>query len=94
MITPDQVKHIAHLARVHLRDEEIKKFTHHLEDILKYVHQLNELDVTKVEPTSHAASLKNVFRADTIAPSLSQEEALSIAVEKKQGNFKVPKVIE
>lgn len=94
MISNKDVQHIAGLARIHLRDEEIQPLAQDLEQILNYIATLNELDVTEVEPTSHVFPLKNVMRADEPQPSFTQEEALSFAVDKAQGAFKVPKVIE
>jgi len=94
MISKDDVTYIAALARFRLNEGEIDKFTKDLEHILDYINQLEKLDVTKVEPTSHVIPLTNVTRKDDIRPSLTPEEALSIAVEKTSGFFKVPKVIE
>lgn len=92
-ITPADVKYIASLSRIHLRDEEIAGLTKNLEDILGYVRKLEKLDVRDVTPTSHVLPLKNVYRKDDVQPSLPQEEALKFAVERQNGSFKVPKVI-
>jgi len=94
MITPDEVKKVASLSRIHLRDEELAHLTKDLEKILDYVNKLKKLDVTGVSPTSHVLELKNVYREDVVEPPLSQKEALAIAVEKDKGQFKVPLVIE
>lgn len=67
MITKKQVKHIAKLARLGLSDKEIGKFQTDLSEILDYVEQLKEVDVSNVEPTSHPHLLENVFRQDTAA---------------------------
>jgi aspartyl-tRNA(Asn)/glutamyl-tRNA(Gln) amidotransferase subunit C len=94
MLTIKDISYIAALARIHIPDNELEDFTHRLENIIRYVDQLNELNVDGVEPTSHVLHLKNVYRADVKKPSLPQNEALSTAVEKHQGSFKVPRVIE
>lgn len=94
MLTKDEVKKIAHLARIHLQENEVELFTENLTQILDYIEKLNKLDVSKVEPTSHVLSLTNVFRADEVRPSLTQDEALKFSVEKEKGSFKVPQVIE
>ena len=94
MISEDDVKHVAGLSRIHLRDEEVPKLTKNLEDILEYVNKLEKLDISQVEPTSHVIPMANVDRPDEVKPSLSQDESLSIAVDKASGSFKVPKVIE
>lgn len=94
MLNKDDVRYIAGLARIHVSSEELDGFTKNLENIISYVDQLNELDVSSVEPTSHVLHLKNVYRTDEVKPSLSQQEALKFSIESYQGSFKVPRVIE
>ena len=94
MISENDVKYIASLARIHLETEEIQKLTRNLEDILRYINKLEEQDVTDVKPTSHALPLENVYREDAVKPSLEHTEVMKLAVERHQGCFKVPKVIE
>ena len=93
-ITPKDVQYVASLARIHVPPEKLEGFTKNLSDIVKYVEQLQTLDVTNVKPTSHAVPLGNVLREDIVKPSLTNKEALSIAIESQQGCFKVPLVIE
>ena len=93
-ISEQQVKNIAHLSRIHLRDEEVQSLTKNLESILAYIAKLQKLNVDTIKPTSHVLSLQNVFREDTVKPSLNQKEALTIAVASHKGSFKVPQVIE
>ena len=94
MISKDEVRYIAHLSRVNLKDDEVEGLTKDLERILHYIEKLEQLDVTNVKPTSHVLPLQNVFRDDTVRPSLSQKEATRIAVASHKGSFKVPQVIE
>ena len=94
MISKKDVTYIAGLSRIHLEESETELFTKNLEDILHYIALLEKLDVSGVEPTSHAFPLKNVFRKDVVTPSLSQKDALKFSVAKHNGAFKVPKVIE
>ena len=94
MITEKDVKYIADLSRIHLKTEESERLTKDLENILHYIKKLQELDVEKVEATSHVLPLKNVYREDVVVPSLGQNEALKIAVKSHNGSFQVPKVIE
>ncbi|MBF0521810.1 MAG: Asp-tRNA(Asn)/Glu-tRNA(Gln) amidotransferase subunit GatC [Candidatus Omnitrophica bacterium] len=94
MISKNDVKYVASLSRIHLKDEEVQALTQDLERILGYIKNLEKLDTSHVEPTSHVLPLKNVFREDIIKPSFSQQEALKISVEQQNGFFKVPKIIE
>jgi aspartyl-tRNA(Asn)/glutamyl-tRNA(Gln) amidotransferase subunit C len=92
-VTMKEVEHIAGLARLEFNESEKQKLTHELNEILKYVEKLDELDTSNVEPLSHVIELSNVFRDDVVQPSISPEEALKNAPAKKETFFKVPKVI-
>ena len=92
-ISKNEVEHIANLARLELSEKEKVKFQKELGKIIEYIDQLKELDIENVPPTSHVMPMENVLREDKVIPSLSQEEALSNAPEKKDKYFKVPKVI-
>ncbi|MBF0593909.1 MAG: Asp-tRNA(Asn)/Glu-tRNA(Gln) amidotransferase subunit GatC [Candidatus Omnitrophica bacterium] len=94
MITKETVNYIASLSRLHIDEAENAGFVRNLEDILQYVAKLNKLDVAGVLPTSHVLKMENVFRDDKVSPSLTQQEALSFAIESHAGHYKVPKVIE
>lgn len=88
------LKHIARLARLHFKDEELKVFESQVGDVLKFVDELKEVPVEGVEPTSHPLALKNVFREDEPKPSLSIEEFLKQSPKARGRFFEVPKVIE
>jgi aspartyl-tRNA(Asn)/glutamyl-tRNA(Gln) amidotransferase subunit C len=92
-VTMKDVEHIAELARLEFTEGEKQKLTHELNEILKYVEKLDELDTSKVEPLSHVIELNNVFRDDVVHPSIPPEEAVKNAPAKKDTFFKVPKVI-
>lgn len=92
-VTKELVKHIAELAQLKLREDEIEKFQKELNQILEYVDKLNEIDTSHVEPLSHPIDIFNVFREDKINGSLSRDEALKNAPESTEEFFKVPKVI-
>jgi aspartyl-tRNA(Asn)/glutamyl-tRNA(Gln) amidotransferase subunit C len=93
-ITERDVKHIAQLSRLALSDEEIKVFESQLNTILEYVEQLNSLDTSNVEPTSHVVPLSNVMRDDIVTPSLPLEDVLKNAPDATDKFFRVPKIIE
>jgi aspartyl-tRNA(Asn)/glutamyl-tRNA(Gln) amidotransferase subunit C len=88
------VRYVARLARLDLSDEEIAKFQSQLGQVLSYVEQLKEVDVSGVEPTAHAQQVTNVFRSDEPRESLEQKEALTNAPRAANGLVVVPKVIE
>ena len=88
------IKYVAHLARLHLTDDEEKKLGAQLDGILGYIEKLKELDVTGVEPTAHAVPMVNVTRADEIRPSLPHDDALRNAPKQANGLFIVPKIVE
>ncbi|MCM8783360.1 MAG: Asp-tRNA(Asn)/Glu-tRNA(Gln) amidotransferase subunit GatC [Candidatus Omnitrophica bacterium] len=93
-ITLKEVGHIAKLARIELTPEELSCYTSQLDKILEYINKLRELDVKGVEPTTGVLPLKNVLREDQIKPSLSIETVVKMAPDKKNNQFKVPKIIE
>ena len=88
------IKYVAHLARLALTPEEEEKLGAQLGNILHYIEKLNQIDVTKVDPTSHAVPLENVTREDAVKPSLANEDALRNAPSKANGLFLVPKIVE
>ena len=93
-ISKADVKYVAALARIDVPEDKLEGFTKTLGGIVQYVEQLQSLDVSNVKPTSHAVPVGNVLREDVIKASLTNQEALAIAVEAKEGSFKVPLVIE
>ncbi|MGC4378582.1 Asp-tRNA(Asn)/Glu-tRNA(Gln) amidotransferase subunit GatC [Fictibacillus sp. Mic-4] len=93
-ISEEQVKHVAHLARLAVSEEEVKMFTEQLDAIIGFAEELNELDTDNVELTTHVLDLKNVLREDVVKDSVSREEALKNAPDQKDGQFKVPNVLE
>jgi aspartyl-tRNA(Asn)/glutamyl-tRNA(Gln) amidotransferase subunit C len=88
------IEKVARLARLALSDDEKTAFGEQLEQILTYMEQLNRLDTTGVEPTSHAIPMSNVFREDEIRTSCPGEDVLGIGPDAEAGHFKVPRIIE
>lgn len=93
-ITKDQVKHVAHLARLAVTENEAAELTKELGAIIDFAEQLNELDTEGVEPTTHVLDMKNVMRKDEPKATITQEEALQNAPDKKDGHFRVPAIME
>lgn len=94
MIDRDQVRHVAHLARLALTETEEEQLTGQLVDILSYVEQLGELDTTNVEPTYHAVDMETVLRPDKLKPWDTREELLEGAPEREDDFVRVPRLIE
>ena len=94
MITREEVKHIAKLARLGVTEKEIEKFQKELSSILDYIEKLKEVDISKVEPTSHSILVENVMRVDeSEKPKPESKKLLELAPETKEGYLKVKKVI-
>ena len=93
-LSPEEVEHVALLARLELSAEERSRLTEQLNTILGHFEQLQQLDTTGIPPTSHAIPRENVFREDAPADSLTSEAALEGAPDKSGGCFRVPRVIE
>ena len=92
-VTRKEIEHIAELARLQLKENELEEYTLQLNKILDYVEKLNELDTKNVKQLSHPVEGENVFREDELKPSVDREEALKNAPSKNDEFFKVPKVI-
>lgn len=92
-LTREDVLHVAELARLSLRPEEIETFTRQLNDILAYVEQLQQLNTQGVSPLTHVIPMANVFREDEVQPGLSRDQALTNAPAREADSFLVPRVI-
>lgn len=93
-ITPDLIKYLESLARITLTEDEEKKVSGELQDILTYIDKLNELNTDGVEAMSHAFPLTNVLRADEVNPSMAPDEIVANAPESQDGAFVVPKTVD
>ena len=92
-ITKEDVKYVSHLAKIKLKEGEIENYQKDLEEILVYVEKLKSLPTQNVRETTHILSAVNRFREDRVRNGLEQREALANAPAKKDGYFKVPKII-
>ncbi|MCX5899515.1 MAG: Asp-tRNA(Asn)/Glu-tRNA(Gln) amidotransferase subunit GatC [Proteobacteria bacterium] len=93
-ITIKDVAHVAGLARLRFKDDELEAMTAQLNGILDSFDKLQTVDTTGVEPSTHAVDVSNAFRDDTVRPSLAPEATLANAPEAQEGCFKVPRIIE
>jgi aspartyl-tRNA(Asn)/glutamyl-tRNA(Gln) amidotransferase subunit C len=88
------VEKVAALARLTLAPGEAARFEPQLARVLEYIAQLDELDTTGVEPTSHVVPLAAPLRPDEPRPGLTREAALAAAPRVAEGVFVVPKFVE
>lgn len=96
-ITEDEVRYVADLANLKLTEEELRRFTRELDQILAHMDKLNELDTTGVEPMAQVlydAEETATLRDDIEREPLGNEAALANAPLAGAGYFKVPRVIE
>jgi len=76
MLDEDKVRHVAKLARIELKDADVKKFTSQLSAVFEYMDILNEVDVSKVKETNQVTGLLNVMEKDDGVASQSTREEL------------------
>ena len=88
------VGYVAKLACIDLTEEETTLFQGQLDQVLHYVDQLNELDVTNVEPTAHAVTVYNVLRKDELRVSLNHEDVIANFPSSSDGSVRVHKIID
>ena len=93
-LSADDVRWIAHLARLELSADELAVITPQLQAIVAYVDQLRQVNTEGVEPLAHPLAIQNVFRGDEPAPSLPVEAALANAPAREGDFYRVPAVLE
>ncbi|WP_246942905.1 Asp-tRNA(Asn)/Glu-tRNA(Gln) amidotransferase subunit GatC [Bacillus pinisoli] len=93
-ISKDQVMHVANLARLAVTEEEAELFQKQLDAIITFAEQLNELNTDDVAPTSHVLEMKNVLREDKPGKGLPVEEVMKNAPDHKDGQVRVPAILE
>lgn len=86
-VDPEEVEHVADLARVELSEDERERFAEQFGDILAAFEALDEVPETDSDP-----GLTNVMRPDEVRESLDQDDALRNAEETEDGQFKGPRV--
>lgn len=92
MISEEQVRHVASLARLGLTEDEIREMGGQLDAILDSIEKIRELDLADTPPTANPLNLSNVLRPDEPRPELSSEEALAPAPDAMDDLFAVPRI--
>lgn len=93
MLTKEEVKKIAVLARIELTENEVEKFQKDLSAVLDYVEELKNVDVAGLEEVSQVTGLVNVQRMDVVVDHGNRNEIFSQAPEMKDGYFKVKAIL-
>lgn len=92
-LAPEEVRHVAMLARLALDDAEIDRLAPELNAILGYAEQVGEVAAEDVPPMTHPFPLENVLRPDEPGEPLDRDELLSQAPEAEDGRFVVPRIV-
>lgn len=88
------VKRVAHLARIHIADEEVESLRGELNAILGFVEQLDEVDVTGVEPMTSVVPMTMKMREDRVTDGGKAADIVANAPATDDRYFLVPKVVE
>jgi aspartyl-tRNA(Asn)/glutamyl-tRNA(Gln) amidotransferase subunit C len=88
------VKRVARLARLKVKDEDLGKLAGELNSILGWIEQLNEVDVSKVEPLTSVVNMKMKMRKDVVTDGYIPAKVVANAPAQEDSFFMVPKVVE
>ena len=94
MISKEDVKHVASLAKLKFSEEEIDEFTDKFSEVLAYVEKLSQIDTENIEPTYQVYDYNQKLREDSVKEGLQREEVLQNAIEEQYGYFKILKIVE
>lgn len=93
-LTLEQVKRIAHLARIEISDDEALTTQGHLNGIFQLIEQMQAVDTRGVEPMAHAQDVSQRLREDTVTEGDRRSAYQAVAPDVEAGLYLVPKVIE
>jgi aspartyl-tRNA(Asn)/glutamyl-tRNA(Gln) amidotransferase subunit C len=93
-LTKDDVKKIAHLARLNMTEADLDRYTTQLSNILNFVEQMSEADTQNIEPIAHPLDLSQRLRKDQVTEPNQREMLQAIAPQVEAGLYLVPKVID
>ena len=90
MVSHDDVKYVAKLARLKVEDADLDRYSRQLSSILNHIDKISELDPLKLSRTSHVLKSSNICREDVSRPGVSRESALANGPSVENGAFRVP----
>jgi aspartyl-tRNA(Asn)/glutamyl-tRNA(Gln) amidotransferase subunit C len=93
-LTTDDVKKIAHLARLNMPADDLANFTSKLSGIFEFAAQMNQIDTDHIEPLAHPLDISQRLRPDEVTEPNQREAAQKIAPEVEAGLYLVPQVID
>ena len=93
-LTPEDIRHVAELARMEVSEADVQAYLGELGRILEYMDKLRELDTAEVPPTASVGVEALPLRRDEPRPGLSAAQVLANAPEVREGHFRVPRVVE
>ncbi len=91
-ISKEDIKHVANLARLEVKPEEMDKLAKDMDNMVNMISKLQDLDLSNVDLA--LLGERNVLREDEIAKSLDREKVIANAPTKEAGCFSVPKIVE
>ncbi|MGE0488324.1 MAG: Asp-tRNA(Asn)/Glu-tRNA(Gln) amidotransferase subunit GatC [Vulcanimicrobiota bacterium] len=93
-LSPQEVDHVAHLARLEITAAERESFCDQLGEVLGYVNKLQELATDEIAATLGVQPQPNVFREDVALEPMAQDQALSNAPQAQNGGFRIPRILK
>ena len=90
----DDVKNIAHLARLEIQQEDIAHYAQDLSNILDLVEQMNQVNTDHVQPMAHPMDAQQRLRVDEVREHNQRDKFQAVAPDVDSGLYRVPKVIE
>ena len=92
-VSKEEILHIAKLANLNIKEEEIEEYRKNLQDILNFANTINNVETENISETIGSTSNVNVFREDEVKQYEDLEALLQNAPDKEDNMFKIPKVI-
>ncbi len=92
-ISREEILHIAKLASLKIKEEEIEEYRKNLQDILNFANTINSVDTDHLEETNGASANINILREDEVKKFEDKEKLMQNAPEQENNMFKIPKVL-